>query len=148
FLTSLGTLLARSQGRNRMHTLLWLLWIPFAATTAWIIAGLAAVAALTRRPHQLSDRSPPVSVLKPLCGSDPGLRQNLESFFRQDHPDFELVFVVVDARDLALEVVRELAREFPAVRCRIVIHAGRGALNPKIDNLLGMLPRAEHDLAL
>ena len=32
--------------------------------------------------------------------------------------------------------------------CRIVIHAGRGALNPKIDNLLGMLPRAKHDLAL
>jgi len=131
-----------------MHTLLWLLWIPFAATTAWIIAGLAAVAGLTRRAHQLSDHPPPVSVLKPLCGSDPGLRQNLESFFRQDHPNFELVFGVVDPRDPALEVVRELAREFPAVRCQIVVHAGRGALNPKIDNLLGMLPRAKYDLAL
>jgi ceramide glucosyltransferase len=131
-----------------MHTLLWLLWIPFTITTAWIVAGLAAVASLTRRPKQLSIHPPPVSVLKPLCGSDPGLRQNLESFFRQDHPEFELVFGVVDARDPALEVVRELAQRFPAVRCRVVIHAGRGALNPKIDNLLGMLPRAKYDLAL
>src|SRR3954467_10357520 len=101
-----------------MHTLLWLLWIPFAATTAWIIAGLAAVAGLTRRAHQLSDRPPPVSVLKPLCGSDPGLRQNLESFFRQDHPNFELVFGVVDPRDPALEAWGRLAPEFPAVAAR------------------------------
>jgi ceramide glucosyltransferase len=131
-----------------MHPLLWLLWIPIAASTAWIVAGLGAVAALTRRRHRLSEHPPPVSVLKPLCGSDPGLRQNLESFFRQDHPEFELIFGVVDAGDPALEVVRELARKFPAVRCRTIVHAGRGALNPKIDNLLGMLPRARYDLAL
>jgi ceramide glucosyltransferase len=131
-----------------MHTLLWLLWIPFAVTTAWIVAGLGAVASLTRRPRQLAENPPPVSVLKPLCGSDPGLRQNLESFFRQDHPDFELVFGVVDEDDPALEVVRELMQEFPSVRCQVVVHTGQGALNPKVDNLLGMLPRATHDLAL
>jgi ceramide glucosyltransferase len=131
-----------------MHTLLWLLWIPIAVTSAWIVAGLGAVASLTRRPHQLRGRPPAVSVLKPLCGRDPGLRQNLESFFRQDHPDFELVFGVVGEHDPALDVVRELAREYPAVRCQIVAHSGQGALNPKVDNLLGMLPRAEHDLVL
>jgi ceramide glucosyltransferase len=132
-----------------MHTLLWLLWIPLAVTTAWIVAGLGAVASLTRRrTRQLTDCVPPVSVLKPLCGSDPGLYQNLASFFRQDHPNFELVFGVVDDDDPALDVVHELAREYPGVRCQIVVHSGQGALNPKVDNLLGMLPRAKHDLVL
>ena len=131
-----------------MHQLFWLLWLPLAVTTAWIVAGFGAVVALTRRPPPSTVAPPPVSVLKPLCGSDPGLRQNLASFFRQDHPRFELIFGVIDADDPALDVVRELVREFPAVPCRIVVHAGQGALNPKIDNLLGMLPHATHDLAL
>jgi ceramide glucosyltransferase len=131
-----------------MHQLLWLLWLPLAATTAWIVAGFGAVVALTRRPEPSSVDPPPVSVLKPLCGNDPGLRQNLESFFRQDHPNCELIFGVTDERDAALDVVRELARAFPHVACRIIVHAGTGALNPKIDNLLGMLPHARHDLAL
>jgi ceramide glucosyltransferase len=131
-----------------MPQLFWLLWLPLALTTAWIVAGLGAVVTLTRRPRILMARPPGVSILKPLCGSDPGLRQNLESFFRQDHPDFELVFGVVDERDPALSVVRELAGAFPRVPCRIIVHSGHGALNPKVDNLLGMLPHAKHDLAL
>lgn len=131
-----------------MNQLFWLLWLPLAVTTAWIVAGFGAVVALTRRPRSLSDHPPPVSVLKPLCGFESGLRQNLESFFRQDHPSFELIFGVIGEHDPALDVVRELAREFPNVPCRIVVHHGHGALNPKIDNLLGMLPHALHDLAL
>jgi ceramide glucosyltransferase len=131
-----------------MHQLLWLLWLPLAVTTAWIVAGFGAVVALTRRPEPPRVDPPPVSVLKPLCGSDPGLRQNLESFFRQDHPNLELIFGVTDERDPALDVVRDLACEFPHVACQIIVHPGSGALNPKIDNLLGMLPHARHDLAL
>jgi ceramide glucosyltransferase len=117
-------------------------------TTAWIVAGFGAVVALTRRPQPAGVDPPPVSVLKPLCGNDPGLRQNLESFFRQDHANLELIFGVTDERDPALGVVRELARAFPNVACQIIVHPGSGALNPKIDNLLGMLPHARHDLAL
>ncbi len=131
-----------------MHQLFWLLWLPLAVTTAWIIAGFGAVVALTRRRRPSSVDPPPVSVLKPLCGSDPGLQQNLASFFRQDHPNLELIFGVTDERDPALAVVRELARKFPNVACQIIVHPGSGALNPKIDNLLGMLPHARHDLAL
>jgi ceramide glucosyltransferase len=86
--------------------------------------------------------------LKPLCGRDAGLEQNLESFFLQDHPSFELVFGVTDARDPALEVVSSLMQRFPTVKAKIVVHEGQGALNPKVDNLLGILPEATHDLAL
>jgi ceramide glucosyltransferase len=33
-----------------------------------------------------------VSVLKPLHGTEPGMEQNLETFFEQDYPEFELLF--------------------------------------------------------
>ncbi len=131
-----------------MHALHWLVWILLGVSTAWALAGLLAVLGVTRRSRALLDRPPSVSVLKPLCGADPDLRENLESFFRQDHTSIELLFGAVDPADPALEVVRQLAREYPRVPCHIVIHPGEGALNPKVDNLLGMLPRARFDLVL
>jgi len=44
--------------------------------------------------------------------------------------------------------VQALVERYPHVRARVVVHAGEGALNPKVNNLLGMLPHAEHDLVL
>jgi ceramide glucosyltransferase len=131
-----------------MPPLHWLLWLPLAASTVWIVAGFVAVFVSTRRRVVIASAPPPVSVLKPLCGRDADLASNLESFFRQDHPSFELVFGVQDPSDPALEVVREQSARHPHVPCRIVVHAGEGALNPKVDNLLGILPQARHDLVL
>jgi len=118
-----------------------------AACTAWNVAGLVAVWRATR-PVSDSSRLLPVSVLKPLSGADSELHQNLKSFFEQDHPQFELVFGATDATDPALDTVARLQREFPTTRCRVVTHTGGAALNPKVRNLLGMLPHARHDLIL
>lgn len=129
--------------------LLWALAaLCLAVSTAWCLAGLAAVFRATRPWPASNTPPPPVSVLKPLCGSDPNLLANLESFFEQDHPDFELVFGVVDANDPALATVRTASERHPRVPCRIVVHAGSGAINPKVDNLLGLVPEARHDLLL
>lgn len=128
-----------------------LFWLPVAAATVWVVAGLVAVIALTRRGRsriRMAYDPPRVTVLKPLCGADPNLRENLESFFKQDHPCFELVFGATDEDDPALAVARALARRYPNVRSRVIVHAGEGALNPKVNNLLGMLPHARHDLVL
>ena len=128
-----------------MHLLAWL---PVVASTLWIAAGLVAVIALTRHRVRTAAALPPVSILKPLCGSDPDLSRNLESFFAQDHANFEILFGVVDPLDPAVEVARELAAKHPRVRCRVIVHGGGHALNPKVDNLLGLLPAARHDLVL
>jgi len=91
---------------------------------------------------------PPVTVLKPLCGADPGLSGNLESFFAQDYPEYEIVFGVEDPEDPAIGVAERLCRQHPRIQARIVVHRGSGATNPKVRNLLGMLPSARHDLLL
>ena len=85
----------------------------------------------------------PITVLKPLCGADDALEANLETFFRQDYPQYELVFGVEGDQDPAIPVVRRLRERFPHVACRLVIHDGGRGLNPKVSNLRAMLDWAD-----
>jgi len=64
---------------------------------------------------------PPVSVLKPVHGNEARLKENLESFFRQDYPQFEILFAADEADDPALPVVREICARFPNVPSRIMV---------------------------
>jgi len=119
-----------------------------AACSLWNLAGWLAIARATRPSPRGPEKLEPVSVLKPLNGADEDLYENLRSFFEQDLPELELVFGVTDESDPALPIVARLQREFPHVRCLTVVHEGGPALNPKVQNLLGILPHAKHDLVL
>ncbi len=87
----------------------------------------------------------PVSVLKPLCGDEPGLYDNLRSFCVQSHPIFQLLFGVRDPEDAAIAVVRRLQAEFPAVDIRLVVDPRVYGSNLKVSNLLNLLPHARYD---
>jgi ceramide glucosyltransferase len=116
--------------------------------TAATIASVASLYLATRRVARVSlDDAPPVSVLKPLCGADDALEANLETFFRQRYPRFELVFGVV-GDDPAAAVVRRLLARYPEVRARLVVHDGRRGLNPKVANLRGILAAGAHELVV
>ena len=79
----------------------------------WLLA-LVLTCRLYSDPAEVPDGStPPVSILKPLKGADPGLYDNFVSFVQQDYPEFELLFVVEDATDSAVEVVTRLQHDFP-----------------------------------
>ena len=39
-----------------------------------------------------AEQLPPVTILKPICGLEPQLEQNLASFFELDYPDYEIIF--------------------------------------------------------
>nr|MBA3916523.1 glycosyltransferase [Terriglobales bacterium] len=67
------------------------------------------------------DHHPLASLLKPLCGLEPGLEENLESFFVQDDLSYELIFAVRDASDPALTVLREVQRRHPEVAVQVVL---------------------------
>ncbi len=69
----------------------------------------------------LQDKLPPVTVLKPVHGVDARMRENLESFFRQDYPKFEIIFAADEEDDAALPVVREICARFPNIPTRIMV---------------------------
>ncbi|HKU41879.1 MAG TPA: glycosyltransferase, partial [Polyangiales bacterium] len=116
----------------------------FLVLLGWSALTVIAVVRLRRRATPAPRALPPVSILKPLCGVDLALEENLRSFFEQDHPAFELVFGVQSASDPALALARSLKRQYPAVACRIVVH-DRAGLNPKVSNLRAMLGAVQHD---
>src|ERR1700753_437910 len=59
-----------------------------------------------------SPTSPAITLLKPLCGAEPRLYENLRSFCLQDYPQYQIVFGVQDEADPALSIVARLIREF------------------------------------
>lgn len=114
---------------------------------AYLVAAVVRVAVFSRRrPAPPPSSLPPATVLKPLCGVEPGLRENLRSFCDQDYPAFQVLFGVREAGDPAIPVVREVIREFPGLDASLVVGEGVAAENLKIGNLLSMLPGARHDL--
>ena len=97
---------------------------------------------LARAPVKL----PPVTVLKPLCGAEPGLYENLRTFCQQDYPEFQIVFGVGDADDPALAVVARVVEEFPSLPIEVVINPQQHGHNRKISSLINMLEHARHDM--
>lgn len=89
-----------------------------------------------------------VSVLKPLCGSEPGLYDQLRSFCQQDYPQYEIVFGIRDAADPAGLVVDRLAAEFPHLPITLVCDPQQYGNNLKVGNLINMLRRARHGILL
>ncbi|MFH1130162.1 MAG: glycosyltransferase, partial [Pseudomonadota bacterium] len=116
--------------------------------TVYSVVALYLVTRSSRRRLFSGKEVLPVTVLKPLCGADDELESNLETFFHQDYPDYELLFGVEGNSDPAIGVVRLLKQRYPNVRCSLVIHDGRCGLNPKISNLRSMIATRTHDVVV
>jgi len=90
---------------------------------------------------------PAVTLLKPLYLAEPGLEQNLRSFFLQNYAaPLQIVFGVRNYADPALLIVEKLKRSFPDADIEVVVEAKLSGTNPKISNLINMQSRAKHDV--
>jgi ceramide glucosyltransferase len=125
----------------------------------WTLAGLALVGAgyalfaafLVRRFMTVTVEGPaahpPVTILKPLYRCEPGLFENLESFFRQDYPgEVQIVFGVHDEADPATDVVRALKAKYPSANMTMVADTASHGANAKVSNLINMMGSARHDV--
>jgi ceramide glucosyltransferase len=118
-------------------------------SVAAIYAALALVAQVAWRSRvagRTSASLPPVTILKPLCGAEPGLYEHLRSFCRQEYPEFQIVFGLHDPTDPARLVVERLKAEFPSLPIDIVVNPQRHGSNHKTSNLINMLALARHDI--
>ena len=90
--------------------------------------------------------APPISVLKPIRGLDPGAYENFASFCRQGYREFEILFAVSDAEDPAVAIVRKLIADFPGRSIRLILAPERLGPNTKVSNLCRLVREARHDL--
>lgn len=114
-----------------------------------LVQGACAVAVLRRRPRsQNTSFLPPVSILKPLKGTDDRLLENLERFCRLDYPEYEIVFCVQGENDPALRVARKIRDMHPDRDISIVVGSYHRGLNPKVNNLIPGYRAARHPYVL
>ena len=88
----------------------------------------------------------PISVLKPLAGSDHGLEANLRSFFEQDYPQFEIIFAVREECDPCVPVIRRLSAEYAHIPSCLMVVGEPSYLHAKVFSLSRMIAEARHEL--
>ncbi len=107
--------------------------------------GERKAAGVGARPTQTTPFLPPVSILKPLRGTDPEMYESFRSHGLQDYPQYEIIFGVSDAGDPAIEFVERLKAEFPRIPIRLVLCLKNLGANTKVSNLAQMMPEARYE---
>lgn len=123
-----------------------------AITTLLTLAGLGyymvalwSARSFLRRPRFPSGFTPPVSILKPLHGSEPGLAEAFASHCRQVYAgEYEILFGISSLDDPVVPLVHQLQSDFPNRSIRLVhCHQGLGP-NGKTSNVAQLVPHASY----
>jgi ceramide glucosyltransferase len=128
----------------------------FGLITSWVFTGIVlcavpgyfserrrALAALAVRPGF----TPPLTLLKPLHGAEPGLESYLETFFTQDYPEYEILFCARDCDDAGLATARRVAARHPSIPVKFFSTGGRpDYINDKVISMEKMEAEAAHEI--
>jgi ceramide glucosyltransferase len=113
----------------------------------YFAATLGAVRFFSReRRKVLGGFTAPVSVLKPVRGTDFASYENFASFCRQDYPQYEILFCVNDLQDQAVRLIHRLIAEFPERDIRLLSNAPQLGSNRKVNNLALLSREAKYEL--
>lgn len=117
-----------------------------------VYCGMVLLAAMRfyrrRYPAQGDAFTPPVSLLKPLHGAEPGLEASLATFFQQDYPSYEILFCARSEEDAGLEAARRVAHDHPQVPTKFLISGEPFMPNAKILSLDCMAQAANHNILI
>jgi len=92
-----------------------------------------------------SDQLPAVTIFKPVHGMEERLEQNLESFFQQDYPDYEIIIGARSESDPAILLAEKIRLRYPQVKSRIVISGPPEWPNAKVFTLDKMVPLSRNE---
>jgi ceramide glucosyltransferase len=94
-----------------------------------------------------SDFAPPLSLLKPVHGSEPNLDAHLASFFEQDYPQYEILFCAASHTDPGLQTARQVAARYPHIPAKFMATGGQPAyINAKVASMELMETVASHEI--
>jgi ceramide glucosyltransferase len=88
--------------------------------------------------------APPVSLLKPLHGSEPNLAEHLAAFFEQAYPEYEILFCARTVNDAGLKIAREVAARYPSIPARFLTSGEPPFANAKVASLDAMAAAARY----
>jgi len=82
----------------------------------------------------LSTFTPFATIIAPCKGVDQGMELNLRALFEQDYPLYEVIFVVDDAADPAVAVIRKLISAETGVKAKLVVAGKSNGSGQKVEN--------------
>jgi ceramide glucosyltransferase len=133
-----------------LSLLQWIFLIPTIGGSIYVILCLLAVFRFRTQPDVPPpypfSQWPPATILKPVCGLEKNQGGNLRSTCLQDYPEFQVVFSVQDPNDPVIPLLMEIQQEFGPERVFVAIENHQVGPNGKINNLLGALLHARHDI--
>lgn len=86
---------------------------------------------------------PPVTIFKPVHGAEEQLAANLESFFQQDYPEYEVIFGVRDMDNPAARIAEEVRARYPRIPSRIIVSGPPSWPNAKVFSLDKMIAASD-----
>jgi len=130
--------------------LVWVANFCVAAGTIGCVYALIAAAVVLRfaRPGgQASDAQPSVTILKPLCGGEPGLFGRLLGFGHQHYDGpVQVVFGSQDRSDPAIGIVKQMQAACADLPVDLTIDPRAHGTNRKVSNLINMATLARHEV--
>ena len=121
-------------------------FLPVLALSVALYAAGAFALALSRRRRgaRVPGFFPAVSIIKPLSGLDDGLEENIESFYRLEYPDYEILFSFASRSDPAFPIARRVADRHPQIPSVFVVDAREPGGNSKVNRLSAAVKHARH----
>ncbi|HQZ82351.1 MAG TPA: glycosyltransferase [Pyrinomonadaceae bacterium] len=85
------------------------------------------------------------TIFAPCRGVDPGFSENLERLFLQEYREYEIIFIVDDEKDEAVQPIVKAIAKFanPRVSAKLLVAPKAKGTSQKIANLLHAIPHAD-----
>ncbi len=109
------------------------------------LVSVVAILPRFRKKHLALVTHPALTVLRPVCGMEPGMDLTLASSFGPQDGVYEVIFCVANPADPAIPTIRAVMARFPQTPSRLLIGEDWISGNPKLNNLAKGWVAASHD---
>ncbi|MEH1876850.1 glycosyltransferase [Nostoc sp.] len=89
---------------------------------------------------------PPITILKPICGLDRDIYENLATFCRQEYSTYQIIFSVRSPQDPGIDVVKRIIQDFPRLDIQLIVCNCIIGTNLKVSNLANALSFAKYEI--